>query len=556
MTNSDISDYLSFYAKLLDIHGKNSFKVKSYSNAAFQIDRNPIPLRNLSIQELEKTNGIGKTLAQKIQELNTNQKIQEMEDLLAKTPSGILELMKIKGIGPKKIATIWKELQIETPGELLYACNENRLVHYKGFGSKTQQSIKESLEFYFNSQNKYLYAHALVINHHLLKMLYSVFDKETVSISGALRRQEDIIEQFEYVIKANEEAIVDALSTLPDWEYENTEADTILFNYKGVAHIHIYFDTEEDESLLFFTTGTASFNDAFQDHFPDVSFQQTEADIFEEAGIDFIPPYLRMNDTFLNQNKNKQIPKIIKTGDIKGIIHNHSKWSDGANSIEEMALACIERGFEYLVMSDHSVTSFYANGLNSSRVLQQQEEIDKLNEKLAPFVIFKSIECDILGDGSLDYDASILQTFDLVIASVHQNLNMTEEKAMQRILAAVRNPYTTILGHPTGRLLLSRKEYPLQFETLIQECKATNVCIEINANPRRLDLDWTWIQTAMEQEVMLSINPDAHSLEGIQDIEYGILSAQKGGLLTRLNLSSLSLSEFKSYISNRKSMII
>jgi DNA polymerase (family 10) len=214
-----------------------------------------------------------------------------------------------------------------------------------------------------------------------------------------------------------------------------------------------------------------------------------------------------------------------------------------------MALACIAQGFEYLVISDHSKSAFYANGLNEERIKAQHQYIDELNNKLAPFKIFKSVESDILNDGALDYSDNLLSTFDMVIASVHSNLKMSEEKAMSRLLTAIENPFTTILGHPTGRLLLSRKGYPIDHEKIIDACIANDVVIEINAHPRRLDLDWTWINKAQDKGAILSINPDAHYVEGYKDIKYGVLAAQKGGLKKQNNLSSYSLQEMESYLS-------
>jgi DNA polymerase (family 10) len=243
---------------------------------------------------------------------------------------------------------------------------------------------------------------------------------------------------------------------------------------------------------------------------------------------------------------------LIRDGDIRGIIHSHSDWSDGSNTLEEMARACMAQGFEYLVISDHSKSAFYAKGLSEDRIRAQQELIRTLNEKLHPFRIFSSIECDILGDGSMDYSDEVLATFDLVIASVHSNLKMTREKAMQRLLGAIRNPYTTILGHPTGRLLLSREGYPVDHSAMIDACVEQGVVIEINAHPRRLDLDWTWIPEAMEKGALLSIDPDAHAIEGYADVHYGILAAQKGGLVREKNLSSFSRTELENFLANRK----
>mgnify|MGYP003337556105 FL=1 len=223
----------------------------------------------------------------------------------------------------------------------------------------------------------------------------------------------------------------------------------------------------------------------------------------------------------------KNLPNCIQENDIKGIIHSHSTWSDGIHSIEQMATAAKAAGYQYLVISDHSRTAFYANGLEIERIIAQHKEIDQLNKKLAPFVIFKSIESDILNDGSLDYPEQVLESFDIVIASIHSNLKMTEEKAMFRLLNAINNPYTSILGHPTGRLLLSRKGYPVNHSTIIEACANNNVVIELNAHPRRLDIDWRFINEAVQNEVLISINPDAHAIEGFEDCKYGVKVAQR-----------------------------
>lgn len=246
------------------------------------------------------------------------------------------------------------------------------------------------------------------------------------------------------------------------------------------------------------------------------------------------------------------MPQLIQPGDIKGIIHSHSNWSDGSNTIEEMAKAAIAQGLEYLVISDHSKSAFYAQGLSEERIGEQHKYIDELNAKLKGFTIFKSIECDILNDGSLDYSNNILSTFDLVIASVHSNLKMTGEKAMQRLLAAIENPYTTILGHMTGRLLLSRKGYPVDHQKIIDACAANDVVIELNAHPRRLDIDWRHIRYALEKNVLISIDPDAHFIEGFNDTRYGVLSAQKAMLTKEENLSSFGVKAFEQFLHNRK----
>ncbi|MEZ5047295.1 MAG: helix-hairpin-helix domain-containing protein [Chitinophagaceae bacterium] len=552
MNNSDIASIISLYAKLLDIHGEESMKSKTYANMAFQIDRLEEPLASMDILKLEKIRGIGKQSAMKVKEIIDNNSFQALEELIAKTPSGILELLKIKGIGPKKIGVIWKELDISSPGELLYACEENRLIKYKGFGEKSQQSIKEAVSYYLAHQGFYLYAQVEPIAQQLLSFFKTIFGEEAAFITGAFRRQEDIIEQLEFVLKVPDYLIEEALSNNEFFKEIQIEQGEFRYQYQNQINIILYTDTDEGDSVLFFTSNTEDFNEMFQERFEETNFFQTEEEIFNESTQFYIPPYARTTHSLMNENIEDKILNCIDLKHIKGIIHNHSTWSDGLHTIEEMAQRCIQHGFEYLVMSDHSQTSFYANGLSPDRIKKQQEEIDFLNEKLYPFKIFKSIECDILSDGKLDYDDNILNSFDLVIVSIHQNLQMTEEKAMLRLLEAIKHPCTNILGHPSGRLLLSRKPYPVDYEKLIETCQLHNVAIEINANPRRLDLDAQWISLAEKNNVKLSINPDAHSMEGIMDIRYGVLSAQKALLSFQNNLSSYSLLEFEKYISMQK----
>jgi DNA polymerase (family 10) len=283
--------------------------------------------------------------------------------------------------------------------------------------------------------------------------------------------------------------------------------------------------------------------------------RDSEEEIYTTIGLDFVPPPIREGKYELEMAQNHHVPKLITDKDIKGILHAHSTYSDGLKSLEIMATRCKELGYEYLGFTDHSQSAFYANGLKPDRIIEQHNEIDELNKKLHPFKIFKGIESDILGDGSLDYDNKVLQSFDFIIASIHSNLKMTEEKATARLIAAIKNPYTTILGHPTGRLLLAREGYPIDHKAVIDACAKHNVVIELNANPFRLDLDWRWIQYAKEKDVLISINPDAHSLEGLNDVHYGIKVAQKGGLNKEFTFNSKSRENISLFFANRKANI-
>lgn len=548
MTNDEISDILNLTAKLYDIHGENPFKSKGYSIAAFQIDKLEKPIIEIPRAEWSQIKGIGDSACRTIAEMIDTGRNKTLEALLAKTPEGILELMKIKGLGPKKIATIWKELEIESPGELWYACMENRLLAYKGFGEKTQKSILESLDFYFANQKKYLYAQVEPFVQEIAALLNEKFEVP-FQVCGAFAMQEDVIEHLSFLVANTQTQIRETLSS-GNFRLVEAKEDYLIYTYSDQIEVRIHHCRSSEfvqEAIRLSST------EAYWSQMTDWAIEEktfvNEADFFIQLELPHLPPCLRREAEL---PAHIQPMNLIQPNEVRGVIHNHSRWSDGSNSIEEMARACMAKGYEYLVMSDHSVSSFYANGLSVERIQQQQEEIDRLNSLLAPFYIFKSIECDILSDGRLDYSNEVLATFDLVIASVHQNLNMTEEKAMERILNAVRNPYTTILGHPSGRLLLSRKAYPLNYPRLIEACKAHQVVIEINAHPRRLDLDWSWVGPAISAGVKVSIDPDAHSLNGIDDIRYGVLSAQKAGLRAEHNLSSMNLSDFRTFLAERK----
>jgi DNA polymerase (family 10) len=491
-------------------------------------------------------------MGKKIMEIRQSGKSDALETYLQKTPEGILEMLNIKGLGPKKIAVIWKEMGLETIGELLYACNENRLLLFKGFGEKTQQNVKTYIEFYLRSKGSYLYAgiesYAVDLQQQLLRLLPHCRFEHT----GDFARQLETINKLEWVTTATVDALEQTLSA-PSFSFIERNGSNISF--KTENNITLIFYTARDEnfgSVLFHTRCSGTFLNEWEKRFPSTEIYSTEEEVFKAAGLPYILPFLREKETILSAAANNSLPQLIREEDIKGIIHSHSNWSDGRQSIEEMANAAIEKGFEYIVISDHSKSAFYANGLYEDRIKEQHIYIDTLNEKLHPFKIFKSIEADILNDGSLDYNNAVLSTFDLVIASVHSNLKMTEEKAMMRLLAAIQNPYTTILGHMTGRLLLSREGYLVDHKKIIDACLEHDVVIELNAHPRRLDIDWRHADYALEKGVLISIDPDAHHTDGYNDIRYGVLAAQKAGITKQNNLSSYSLQEFEAFLQKRK----
>lgn len=549
ISNDEISNNFSLLAKLMDIHGENSFKAKSYAAAAFSVDKISTPLSEMPQNAIFSIKGIGESAGNRIIEMLQTGKLQILEDIIQNTPPGILEMLKIKGIGPKKISTIWKELEIETLGELLYACNENRLTLYKGFGEKTQQNIKESIEFYMGTMGRYLYQQVESFSKELEKILTTSLPF-TFQLTGEMRRQMEIIDSIDWVTNANSESLKTFMHSI---SFELKEENESKLSFRNEQNITIQFwlaNQDNFQSVLFESSCSEEFLNEWihSTQWDKSAVYPLEDVIFSTYNCCPIPPCQRESASIINLAKQNILPSTINVEDIAGIIHSHSTWSDGGNSLTEMAKSAIEKGMQYLVISDHSKSAFYANGLSIERVAAQHKEIDQLNQQLAPFKIFKSIESDILNDGSLDYPDEILSSFDLIIASVHSNLKMNEEKANTRLLKAIENKYTSILGHMTGRLLLSRAGYPINHELIIDACVANNVVIELNAHPRRLDIDWRWIKKALDKNVLISINPDAHTIDGYEDCKYGVLVAQKAGLSKNQNLSSFNLTQFEQFV--------
>jgi DNA polymerase (family 10) len=551
MSTEDIADALELTARLMELHEENPFKVKAVANGAYKLSKTRIDLLGKTQSEIEQIEGIGKGIAAKIAEFLEKGSTAELEELKAKTPLGVIEIMSVKGLGPKKVRQLWQELNIESVGELLYACNENRLVDLKGFGTKTQESVKQSIEFAQNNSGKLHFSNAEKIATELLNSLKKVKGVfEEVSFTGELRRKNDIITKIELLCSVGD--LDTAKTGLGNAGYEeDQEIENTFISTKTACPIYIYLcEPENFYKELFLTTGSPDFVADFLE--VEIEAPESEEAIFEELNLQYVEPELRESPNIITLAEQNKIPQLVEYKDLKGILHNHSTYSDGMHSLEEMAVHCKNLGFEYLGICDHSQSAFYADGLKPETVLTQQQEIEKLNKQLAPFKIFKGIESDILNDGSLDYPEDILKTFDFIVASVHSNLKMNEEKANERLIKAIENPYTTILGHPTGRLLLGRPGYPIDHKKIIDACAANGVIIELNAHPHRLDIDWKWIPYCLEKGVKISINPDAHQKEGYTDMHYGINSARKG-MLDKINcFNALNLAEIEKYFVSRK----
>ncbi|RFS13537.1 DNA polymerase/3'-5' exonuclease PolX [Emticicia sp. C21] len=566
VTNSYIVETLEITAKLMELHDADELRVRVYTNAIYYMDKYTGDLATLDFGQLTQIQGVGKTMAGKIIEIVSTGTLKELQELLANTPEGVIDMFKIKGIGVKKIKVLWKELGIDNINDLQIACENGSLAKVKGFGGKTQESILQSIAFVNSQAGKLRMDKAQALAEVIKEELQKSFAK--VEISGEVRRKNEIVESLLFLVSNADGHTGGFFANLPESFVEDPKISS-PFTWRGR-----YLDNKIDLEIKWVANNqfvhkqfiySADANHLKRKNEKGQTLLKLsktdglngEEEIYEKYGIPYIIPEMRVGDFEFDWVQSHKNEDLVTWESLKGIVHNHSTYSDGRHSLEQMASYCQELGFEYLGIADHSQSAQYASGLLITKVQQQHAEIEQLNKKLnaaggKPFKILKGIESDILGDGSLDYPDEILASFDYIVASVHSNLNMTEPRANERLVRAIENPYTTILGHPTGRLLLSRQGYPIDYKLIIDACADNGVIIEINASPYRLDLDWRWIQYALEKGVMLSINPDAHEMEGYHDMHYGVAVARKGGLTADMTFNALSLEEMEAFLAKRK----
>lgn len=547
MTNKEIAKAFQLLGGLMEVHGENQYKIRSYQSAYRKLRSLDMPLAEMEDQAIGAIPGVGKAIHGKIRELLDAGQMATLERYKTQTPAGVQELLQIKGLGAKKIRTIWRDLEVESPGELLYAVNENRLVELKGFGKKTQEDLKQKLEYHQQSRDKFHYAAALPVANALLDYLKQQFPEALISLTGEIRRKCPVLSGIDVLSSINCDVVSNFGEKIVQIRQENNIFE-LQFDNSSIP-VRMYTCTKQAFGIrLFESTGSSTFVQALEKSYENTIESYTEAPIFEQVALPFITPELREQSWAIERARDNNLPTLISDEDIKGVLHVHTTASDGEHTLRDMCTYAKELGYAYIGITDHSKSAFYANGLKPERLLEQWEAIDTLNVELAPFKIFKGIESDILSDGRLDYDEDILKQFDFIIASVHSNLKMDESKATQRLLTAIENPYTKILGHPTGRLLLSRKGYPIDHKKVIDACAENGISIELNANPYRLDLDWNWIPYALEKGVKIAINPDAHSKQGILDIQYGVAVARKGGLSAKGCLNAMNLEAFGAWL--------
>ncbi|MDF7813379.1 DNA polymerase/3'-5' exonuclease PolX [Hymenobacter sp. YC55] len=571
MDNRALTRAFRLAAQLLELHDENPFKIRAYEGTASALEALSFPVADVERHGLPDRTGLSKTAAARVAEMLDTGTFEELTRLLAATPPGVVELLKVKGIGPKKIRALWKELGIESPQQLREAAENDQVSKLKGFGQKTQQTILEALEFSAQSSGKLLYPQAEELANDIRERLQEALFTEQVAVVGEVRRRLETIETVALVAATAQPTKAHALLS----QLEGLTADPHRsgpFAWRGTASasgvkVEVLLVSKEDYTNQVFLQSAAE--NHLSEPLTDTPAGQPatlrqllkrerfyqEAAIYEKAGLQYVEPEMREGLGELALAKAHQLPKLLEDSDLRGSLHNHSNYSDGNHSLREMATFLQGQGYEYLGICDHSQAAHYANGLSVERVRQQQREIDELNQELAPFRIFKGIESDILSDGALDYPPAVLESFDFIVASVHSNLRMDERKATTRVLRAIENPYCTMLGHPTGRLLLRREGYPLDHKAIIDACAKHQVIIEINANPWRLDLDWRWVHYALEQGVQLSINPDAHHTNGYADMRYGVFMGRKGGLTKDMTFNAKSASEIADYFAKRKADI-
>ena len=570
--NKAVGNVLREAALLLELKGENPFKVRAYSNAARSIETMDEEIVGMTHEgRLRDVEGVGETLAQQITELVETGSLQLLEELKRTVPPGHLEMLKIPGLGPKKIKVLSDTLHIQTIGELEYACSENRLIELQGFGQKSQEKILKGIQQVKKYQGRYLYGDTLPLAESVLERIRSHPKVLRASIAGSLRRRMEIVGNVNLVVSTQRpQEVLTAVSKFP-------EVEVVQFGDKGTGHyslasgVQLDLQTPSDQDFahhLYRLTGSFSHWRAMTKKAESLAFElneqgllrngrplgfKEEEDIFRTLGIDFIPPELREDQGEIEAAEGHRLPRLICEQDLKGIFHVHSSFSDGTSSVQVMAETARKLGFSYIGISDHSQSARYAGGLTLEKLRRQWEEVDRLNREMEGFHIFKGIESDILSDGSLDYDEEILNQFDFVIASVHSHFNMTREEMTQRVMRALKNPYTTILAHPTGRLLLAREPYAIDMIPIIDEAARQRVAIELNAHPYRLDIDWRLCKYAKEKGVTIAINPDAHDPEGLKDTCFGVGIGRKGWLEPGDVLNTRSLEEMREYLKERSS---
>ena len=543
---------LNQIALILEIKGENAFKIRAYKNGSEIIENYGEDIAQIAhYGKLNELKGIGKALASKIEEIVKTGKLSYFDELKSEFPDSFFELFEIANLGPKKIKKLYEELQIDSIDKLEECCKNGEISKVSGFGKKSADSIIESILFCKNNSKFFRLGNIAPIAESILEFLRQLPQTSQAKIAGSYRRGKETVHDIDFIVATKLPIeIINEFTNMPEVSdvisKGKTKSSVRLKN--GIqCDLRVVTNTEFPFALNYFTGSKAhnvrmrslaikkGYNlNEYALSSKDKNNQKTindESDLYEALGLSFIHPALREDQGEIEAAEISDLPKLVKIENLKGTFHNHTTDSDGKNSLDEMAKAASDLGLQYLGISDHSKSSVQANGLSDERLIKQIKEISQYNKTNKNDIkIFSGVECDILKDGSLDYEDSILSQLDYCVASVHSSFSLTEDEMTQRVIKAIESSYVTMIGHLTGRLLLLRKPYDINVSKIIDACAKNDTIIEINANPRRLDMDWRWWKTAKNKGVKCFINPDAHKIEHLQFLHFGVKIAQKGWL--------------------------
>lgn len=577
MTTDDIAAILENFGRLLELKGENPFKVRAYANAVRALETLPEPLEKLvAEQRLDEVDGIGKAIAEKITTLVTTGKLPQYEELRESFPPDILTLFELQGLGAKKIKALYDALGVSSLTSLERACKNGSVAALPGFGEKTAAKLLEAIEHRKKNAGTFLLGDVAPIASRLLDDLRSHPEILRAEVAGSYRRGKEVVHDLDLIVATREaklvsedfaghelvERVIAAGATKTSVILKNgLQCDLRVVSGAEFPFAIQYFTGSKEHNVRLrsralergWSLNEYRFSEAegrkLREPIPEV---QDEADIYRSLGLRWIPPELREDRGELDAAEKGALPNLIDVHNLRGTFHNHTVASDGRATLEQMAEAAMELGMEYLGIADHSKSSVQANGLDARRLAAQREQIARLNEGYEGFRLFAGTECDILKDGSLDFPDDVLASLDYVVASVHGSFSMGEAEMTKRIIKAISNPHVTMLGHLTGRLLTMREGYRVDVPAIIEAAAETGTIIELNANPRRLDMDWRWWPLAKEKGVKCSINPDAHSTHGLQDLVFGIRAARKGWLTRDDVINCLPLAKMEAFLAAKR----
>lgn len=548
MPGRPIPSLLEEIATLLEIKDENPFKVRAYYNAAKVLSAVDNLDELIAGRRLKEVKGIGDALAAKIQEYAETGRMAYYEELTREIPESLLELLQIPNLGPKKIKVLYETLAITNVGELEYACKENRLVNLHGFGAKTQEKILKGIEFVKKHKGEFLFGDVYPLAMRIKDGFEKLVAPGFAEVCGSIRRRKEVVHDLDILVAGDDPAALSRhFASMPDVEEIIAEGDTktsCRLSSGIEADLRVVVAESWACALVYFT-GSKEHNVKLRGIAKKKGYKlneyglfpvdeerpvplATEEEVYSFFGLAYIPPELREDMGEIEAAQAGTLPNLVTLQDIRGTFHVHTERSDGVDPLPRIVEGAKRLGYSYVGITDHSKSAYYAGGLKRDDVLGQWEEIDRLNAADDGFRIFKGIESDILPDGSLDYDDELLEGFDFIIVSVHSGFGMKREDMERRLIRAMAQPLPIILGHPTGRLLLSRDGYDIDMHTIIDAAAEHHAIIELNASPYRLDIDWRYLRYAREKGVLISINPDAHAVAGLSEVSYGVGIARKG----------------------------